>query len=603
MRFDIRLRMLVLILLMALPLAGIGLWNARSLGLAMENRLYQNSSYILDQILQSYIDPINTISGILQTLAVSVDTHSPSRCSHQLEEATRVNSILSAAVLIRVSDRKSICSSNAKSATSIPDDVDMQAAVRDRTIKITGYAQGRISKRQILRVIVPVLAEDGQVTSLLVGGLDLKVVNAEISRGLHLTDQMIMVFDSNGNIVGFMPKEEGIIGQNIANHELYRQAISGDTTQGFTLAPLLGPESSKKIWAITRKIPHSVANGLYLALLTPADSFYASLREGQHDTIAMTLILLVITVGLTMLLVNNSILRPVDHLAKVTNRFAHGDLDARAGNQYANTELGGLMRDFDSMAEVVEQNIRERERLAQMKAQFTSTVSHELRTPLTAIKGSLALINSGVMGDVDAEVRDMTVVAEDSCERLIRLINDLLDMDKLTAGKVKIHWQDVPLQDVLATLKRDIAGYAKQYNVLVESDDHTEKDTILRTDSDRLLQILMNLVSNAIKYSPAEQAVVVSLSHPTPDRVRIAVQDHGPGIPAEFRPRIFQSFTQADSSDRRVKGGTGLGLAISRNLTELLGGEIGFDSEEGKGATFYIVLPLIPSLSEGSTSS
>ena len=603
MRFDIRLRMLLLILLTALPLSGIGLWSARELGLAMEERLHQGGEYVINQIIQEYIDPINTVSGILQTIGISVETDDPDECTHQLKEAVRITPQLSGVLFIRASDGKAVCSSSDSSTNLVIDDRDVKEAIENRMIRISGYHRGKVSRREIIRIIVPVIEADGAVNMLVIGGVDLKVLNERVGKGLHLTNQVVVVFDHYGNIVGYVPGEKQMVGVNIADSAVYKQALHGQDTQGTVSDSVFFPGNA---WAITREVPEIVAEGLYVALLVSTDVFYAPLKDVRNTTIMTTLLLLVLTVGLTMVLVNRSILRPIAHLAWVTNRFAKGDLNARAGQAYDKTELGGLMQDFDAMADVVAHNIHERERLARMKAQFMSSVSHELRTPLTSIKGSLALVNAGVMGDLPPDVREMTGVAEDSCERLIRLINDLLDMDKLAAGKMTINWADVPLSAVLDDLRQEIEGYAAQYGVRVVLQAAEAEGVLLRTDRDRLLQVLLNLVSNAVKFSPQDQPVTVSVSRPAADSIQIAVRDHGPGIPADFRDRIFKSFNQADSSDRRAKGGTGLGLAISKSIMELLGGDIGFDSVQGQGSTFFVIMPLPvppkPEDSDGETA-
>ena len=229
------------------------------------------------------------------------------------------------------------------------------------------------------------------------------------------------------------------------------------------------------------------------------------------------------------------------------------------------------------------------ERLAveRMKRDFISTVSHELRTPLTSIRGALGLLASGVMGPLPQDAVPMVAVAERNSVRLIALIDDILDFDRLESGKMKMHMRPAPLLRILERSIESISALAVQDGVNVEL--HCNGAVVLG-DEERLTQVAVNLLSNAVKYSNHGDTVVVSASiEGSSAEVRVA--DRGRGIPAELQKKLFRRFERADSSDARSKPGTGLGLAICKAIVEQHGGTIGFASREGMGSTFWFRVP------------
>ena len=234
-------------------------------------------------------------------------------------------------------------------------------------------------------------------------------------------------------------------------------------------------------------------------------------------------------------------------------------------------------------------DITERKRVERMKSEFVSIVSHELRTPLTSITGALGLIAGGALGEIPPAMAQMLDIAQHNSQRLTLLIGDLLDMEKLIAGKMTVQLELQPLAPLLQEALRSNQGYAEGLGVRLAPGEQIEASVVV--DAHRLQQVLANLLSNAAKFSPTGEVVTIS-SERRGDHVRVSVLDRGPGVPQSFRQRIFEKFSQADSSDTRQKGGTGLGLAISKELIERMNGRIGFDSEPGQGACFWFELPV-----------
>ncbi|WP_269532181.1 ATP-binding protein [Chitinimonas sp. BJYL2] len=234
---------------------------------------------------------------------------------------------------------------------------------------------------------------------------------------------------------------------------------------------------------------------------------------------------------------------------------------------------------------------------ARIKREFISIVSHELRTPLTSIRGALGLVASGIAGDLPERARELTQIALQNAERLVRLINDILDIEKIESGRLTL---DMRRHNLIPLLERAIAdnqGYASHYQVelkllcpLVSA--------WAEVDANRIEQVMANLLSNAAKFSTPGTTVEVSVACYA-RRIRVEVSDHGPGIAPAMRARLFEKFSQIDASDARKRDGTGLGLAITRSLIEGMQGQLGVISDLGAGSCFWFELALEPQSDPG----
>jgi PAS domain S-box-containing protein len=232
-------------------------------------------------------------------------------------------------------------------------------------------------------------------------------------------------------------------------------------------------------------------------------------------------------------------------------------------------------------------DISERLRLDRMKKEFVATVSHELRTPLTSIRGSLSLLSSGVLGSLPDEAMDVVAIAERNTLRLITLINDILDLERLESGQMEVQIVPTSLRTVVDRALEAVRSFANEEGVALVS---SVPEIQVLGDGDRLVQVLVNLLSNAVKFSERGLSVAVEAEGRDGD-VLVRVVDRGRGIPAAALARLFQRFQQVEASDSRQKGGTGLGLAICKVIIEQHDGEIGVDSEPGRGSTFWFRVP------------
>lgn len=248
-------------------------------------------------------------------------------------------------------------------------------------------------------------------------------------------------------------------------------------------------------------------------------------------------------------------------------------------------EAGGVVRGLRAVA----RDISTRHEIERMKDEFISIVSHELRTPLTSIRGSLGLLGSGKLDLSGERARRLVEIARENTDRLIRLINDMLDIERIETGAIAMRLEAVSSKALVDQAVDTVRGLAERAGVTIETDVHVFE---LRADPDRVIQVLTNLISNAVKFSRADAGSVVSVeARAGESAARFNVTDRGRGIPADKLETIFERFQQVDSTDSREKGGTGLGLAISRSIVQQHGGAIRVESEPGQGSTFTFTIP------------
>ena len=271
--------------------------------------------------------------------------------------------------------------------------------------------------------------------------------------------------------------------------------------------------------------------------------------------------------------------------------------DVRAMGRAVRDDSGTIVRLVGTIQDITEQRVVQR-----MKDEFVGVISHELRTPLTSIRGALGLMAGGAVGTLPPKAQRMADVALNSCQRLVRLVNDILDVEKLSAGKLELDLELLSVDEVVGAALEEMRAMAQQAGVTLSA-NHT--DAVVLADRDRIAQTLANLLSNAVKFSPAGGVVTVSAGPASPEAggdgmVLFTVTDQGPGIPADKLETIFDRFAQVDASDNRAKTGTGLGLPICRGIVEQHGGRIWATSTPGKGSTLTFILRAAPLRAEGA---
>ncbi len=355
---------------------------------------------------------------------------------------------------------------------------------------------------------------------------------------------------------------------------------------------------------ILESIRAAVLLGIFLFLWNSGRNRFEQLRKGWNY----------ILLGFGLLLFG-SVLDISDNFESLNPYIVIGDTDTEAFLEKFVGFLGGFFflavglikwipgvqgisdlvetrtQDLLETNEQLVKEIAERERAENVKHEFTSIVSHELRTPLTSIKGSLGLIKSGAVGQLPEKIQSMLDIAYNNSDRLVLLINDILDIEKIRSEGMEFNMAPMDIASLVEDSIDANKGYAIEKNITFVK-TNGEKKALVNGDKDRLMQVLSNLLSNAAKFSPSGDQVELSVTRES-DIIRVAVKDNGPGVPEEFRESIFDMFTQSDSSDSRQSGGTGLGLNIAKAIVEHHSGNIGFNTKVGVGSTFYFTLPAL----------
>jgi signal transduction histidine kinase len=338
----------------------------------------------------------------------------------------------------------------------------------------------------------------------------------------------------------------------------------------------------------------------------PVDEVYGPLYASLFRTSGFLLMGLGMAL-VASLLVARRVVRPLETLRKGVEGVGGGDMNSRLDVKTGD-EIELLAEEFNKMSENLrgaydglERKVAERTRdlavanqklqeLDRLKSDFVSNVSHELRTPLTAIKGAVDLMLREVPGPLtEKQIHYLTRVRSNT-QHLAGLINDLLDLSKIESGKIEVKSRRVSLSSLVHEVVETLRPVAVEKVVALEA-TIPEPSTLVWADRDKVNQVLVNLIGNAIKFTPAEGTVTVSASRNGKDSVQVSVSDTGPGVPEDEKEKIFEKFYQVAEVDGVKPKGTGLGLAICKALVELHGGRIWVETEMNRGSTFSFTLP------------
>ena len=341
--------------------------------------------------------------------------------------------------------------------------------------------------------------------------------------------------------------------------------------------------------------------GWTVVALAPASPLKARMRDAVLRSVLVLVVANVLALGLAWYLAKR-LTGPIDSIARASSQVAAGNLTAQAevpgegpvaklAAQF-NAMVGELRESYATLEHRVAEKTAELDAANRHKSAFLAQMSHELRTPLNAVIGFSTSLRAQYFGPLNDKQREYVNYILSSGQHLLSLINDLLDLSKIEAGRMELALESVEVAGLVDSSIELLRMRAQQKGVDIDV-DVDERARVVRGDGRKLKQVVLNLLSNAVKYTPAGGHVDVRADRVDAplEGVRIQVRDTGPGIPPEHAGRLFEEFGQLPGDDRTIAEGTGLGLAVSRRLVELHGGRIGVDSSPGRGSTFWFVIP------------
>jgi signal transduction histidine kinase len=454
-----------------------------------------------------------------------------------------------------------------------------------------------------MTIAVPIERYAGRMIGVLQVQVNLKYVWDLVSKLKVGTGGYAYAIGRKGDLIAHPDISLVLQRRNIVDLSQVRSALQSRTDAGippWTVARNLGGQQVFSSWATIPIL------GWAVFVEQPVEEIYGPLYASLFRTSGFLLLGLGMAL-VASLLVARRVVWPLETLRKGVERIGGGDMNSRLDVKTGD-EIELLAEEFNRMAENVreaygglEQKVEERthelafanERLKELdrlKSDFVSNVSHELRTPLTAIKGAVDLILREVAGPLtEKQIHYLTRVRSNT-QHLAGLINDLLDLSKIESGKIEVKSSLVSMGGLVHEVVETLRPIAVEKGIALEA-AIPEQSIMVWADRDKINQVLMNLIGNAIKFTPAHGTVTVSASRNGDERVQVSVSDTGPGVPPEENEKIFDKFYQVGEVDGVKPKGTGLGLAICKALVELHGGRIWVESEMNRGSTFYFTLP------------
>ena len=604
---SLRTRLMLLVLLAVIPPLGLTLYTnleERQLRKALVQEHAMRLSRLVSANYERVIEDARRLLVTLSRLP-AVRNLNPAACDALFADLLAQHSSYANLGVIDA-DGNIFCSAVPTDQLYLGDRVYFRHAFETRDFAIGEYQVGRITRKASVNFGYPVLNDAGDVSAVVFAALDLVWLNQLAKQAELPPGTMLTVIDRNGTILSRYPDDGKWVGELMPEPVVLNAILS---QQGNGTTDALGTDSIPRLFSFAPFGSAVQSVDAYVSVGIPAAVAFA----GVNQILARNIVALGLVAGLGLVAAwvggNFFIVNQIQALVEATKRVAAGELGVRTGLPRGKGELSQLAGAFDQMAESLEQAHEQRlleeelrrknyqleqQNLAiheanRLKTEFVSMVTHELRTPLTSIQGYAELMLEDEQ--ISGEERESLTIVKKNADRLLGLINDLLDLSRMEAGRLDLHRTSLDL----ARLIPEVAGSLRP---LIEAKrqrlrlDVGEALPAVWADQDRVTQILTNLISNAHKYTLAEGNITIAARRDN-GFVRVDVSDTGIGLSPEDQAQLFTKFFRAHDRSPQSGGGTGLGLVITRFLVELHGGRITVSSAPGQGSTFSFSLPVL----------